>query len=493
MPPLAHRLVIITTLTLAALWGALTLAAPRARAMDLDSAPAVAQATGLSLSPTALTYTIYLPLIRRAYMVDLVLSLSDGQPYAELGDPLTYMLSISNVGTNPVTNTVVSDVFPASLSNLAWVCVPSGGAVCGAASGTSHINVTATLPLTSSLRFTITATFNGDTSHTATLILPENVGDTTPANNTATDITSLAPQPPVAGSYWLTYLNYYRALANLPALTENSIWNTAAAGHACYMVENDYYQAGEPNAQGTCFNQDGVIVSFKSNLIATSDVNTTDFFAIDYWLKGPFHSIGMLDPRLQSVGFGSYRKAGTGGGLTDYKMAAVLDIIDGLAESVPAGITYPIYWPGDGAITYLRTYDGPEAPEPLVSCPGYLASTGLPLMLQVGDGTVNPVISQTRITKRNGSPIEHCAFNEFTYTNPDSSQQSTARTILGARDAIVLIPKLPLTAGERYMVNVTLNDGTTYRWSFSVSQSATRPVSAPIGNSLSLAATIPPK
>jgi len=481
MSRLACRIFILTGLSLVALWGSLTLPLPRAHAMDLDSARTAARApraepASTVVAATALSHTAYLPFIAKPYLIDVALSLSDGQPYAEVGDPLTYTLIISNIGANPVTNTVVSDIFPASLTNLAWVCAPSGGAICGAASGATNLNLTATLPLTSAIRFTITATFNGDTTHTATVIPPANTTDTFLVNNTATDITSVAPTPPGANAGWLAYLNYYRALANLPALTENPLWSAAAAGHACYMVENDHYQAGEPNAQGTCFSQDGVIVSFKSNLIATSDVNTSDFFAIDYWLKGPFHGIGMLDPRLQSVGFGSYRKAGTGGGITDYKMAAVLDIIDGLAESVPAGITYPIYWPGDGAITYLRTYDGPEAPEPLVSCPGYLASTGLPLMLQVGDGTLTPVISQTLITQRNGSPVEHCAFNELTYANPDALQQATGRSVLDARDAIVLIPRLPLTAGERYIVTVILNDGTTYRWSFGVSRSATLPV-----------------
>jgi hypothetical protein len=65
-------------------------------------------------------------------------------------------------------------------------------------------------------------------------------------------------------------------------------------------------------------------------------------------------------------------------------------------------------------------------------------------------------------------PLEHCVFDETTYTNPDSGTQSTGRNVLNARDAIVLIPRNPLTAGAIYQVSITAN-GQTYAWSFMVS------------------------
>jgi hypothetical protein len=44
------------------------------------------------------------------------------------------------------------------------------------------------------------------------------------------------------------------------------------------------------------------------------------------------------------------------------------------------------------------------------------------------------------------------------------------RNILNARDAVVLIPRDPLTPGTRYTVSITVN-GQTHAWSFTVSDS----------------------
>jgi uncharacterized repeat protein (TIGR01451 family) len=481
MTSLAKRNLVITVLSLSALW--LWFASPLNQASASVSPAAPVSA---SLSPTlpltnTLTNTVYLPLVYRPYMVDLALSLSDHQPYAEVGDALTYNLVVSNVGANPVTGAVISDVFPATLTGVAWTCGASGGASCGTSGGSGNISVTADFPLTGTVTFTISATFNADAIHTAAVFVPAGASETDSSNNTATDSTLIAPAPPPLAAGWLAYLNYYRILANLPALTENPGWSAAAAQHACYMVKNDYIGHDEPDAQGGCFSQDGVVVAAKSNVMGTSDISTTDFYAIDLWMKGPFHAIGMLDPQLQAVGFGSYHEAGTGSGITDWKMAAVLDVIDGLVDPVPSGISFPIMWPGDGAIVYLRSYDGSESPDPLVDCPGYLASTGLPILLQVGDGSVMPplTVSNTVITQRDGSSVEHCEFDELTFTYPDPTQEAIARSVLGARDAVVLIPRFPLTPGERYTVTVTMNDNTVYQWSFGVSRSASLPVTQP--------------
>jgi uncharacterized repeat protein (TIGR01451 family) len=477
----AKRNLVITVLSLSALW--LWFASPLNQASASVSPAAPVSA---SLSPTlpltnTLTNTVYLPLVSRLYTVDLAISLTDHQLYAKVSDALTYNLVVSNVGANPVTGAVISDVFPATLTGVTWACGASGGASCGTSSGNGNISVTANLPLTSTVTLTITATFNGDTTNTASVRAPAGAADADESNNTATDTTVIPSAPPPLAAGWLAYLNYYRALANLPELTENPIWSSAAAQHACYMVKNDYIGHDEPDTQGECFTQDGVVVAAKSNIMATSDINTTDFYAIDLWMKGPFHGIGMLDPALQAVGFGSYRESGTGSGLTDWKMAAVLDVIDGLVDPVPSGISFPIMWPGDGAIVYLRSYDGSESPDPLVDCPGYVTSTGLPIMLQVGDGSVMPplTVSNTVITKRDGSLVEHCEFDELTFTYPDSTQEAVARSVLGARDAVVLIPRFPLTPGERYTVTVTMNDNTVYQWSFGVSRSASLPVTQP--------------
>ena len=66
-----------------------------------------------------------------------------------------------------------------------------------------------------------------------------------------------------------------------------------------------------------------------------------------------------------------------------------------------------------------------------------------------------------------GTLLEHCLFTESSYTNPDPAQQSAGRTILGRRDAVVLIPKNPLSLGVTYTVSMTV-DGQVRNWSFQV-------------------------
>jgi len=159
----------------------------------------------------------------------------------------------------------------------------------------------------------------------------------------------------------------------------------------------------------------------------------------------------------------------------------VLDVIRGLASDIPANISFPITWPGNEATTYIRAYTGFEFPDPLTStgCVAYqsqippsgTSGVGMPIYLQIGNGGLTPVVTSTILTRRDGSSLEHCWFDETTYINPDPDQQSVARAILGARDAIVIIPRYPFDPGERYTVTVTAN-GQSYVWSFNVSNAA---------------------
>jgi hypothetical protein len=67
--------------------------------------------------------------------------------------------------------------------------------------------------------------------------------------------------------------------------------------------------------------------------------------------------------------------------------------------------------------------------------------------------------------KADESLLESCLYDETSYTNEDPGTQATGRIILNGRDAIVLIPRNPLTAGQSYTVSITAN-GETITWSF---------------------------
>lgn len=275
---------------------------------------------------------------------------------------------------------------------------------------------------------------------------------------TPTPIPEPTPTPPPPEAGWLAYLNYQRALAELPPLAEDAGWSSGCWDHARYIVKNDVL-SHEEDPGNPWHTPEGAAAAASSNLMASYDVNASDWEAINSWMQAPFHTVGILDPELLRTGFGSYREAGSG-----FQMAAALDVLRGLG-GVPGEVQFPIFWPADGMTTLLTSHLG-EYPDPLTSCPGYTLPAGLPVILQLGDGGVTPNVT-THTFSQGSTPLEHCVFDETNYTNPDSGWQELGRGILDARDAIVLVPRQPLTPGAGYTVSITVN-GQTYTWTFSV-------------------------
>ena len=262
--------------------------------------------------------------------------------------------------------------------------------------------------------------------------------------------------PPEAG--WLAYLNYQRALADLPPLIEEPAWSSGCWDHARYIVKNDVLLHDEDPAN-PWWTEAGDAAAASSNLMASYNVNATDWEAIDTFMTAPFHAVGILDPEFLRTGFGSFREAGAG-----FQMAAALDVLRGLG-SIPPEVQFPIFWPADGMTTLLTSHVG-EYPDPLTSCAGYTLPSGLPIILQLGDGSLTPNVTAHDFSQ-NGAPLEHCLFDETSYINPDGYWQELGRAILDARDAMVLIPRQPLIAGTSYTASITVN-GQTYSWTFSV-------------------------
>jgi hypothetical protein len=265
---------------------------------------------------------------------------------------------------------------------------------------------------------------------------------------------SSPPSPPPEN--WLDAVNYYRGMAGLPAVSENTAYSQGDEYHARYMVKNDYIGHSEDPAN-PWYTPEGAQAAANSNAMVSSNVNATDLDAINLWMSGPFHALGILDPRLHEVGFGSYRE-----NIGLWRMGAALDVISGLG-SLPPTVSFPIYFPGDGTSMPLLTHSG-ESPSPLTSCPGYTEPSGAPIILQIGSGSQTPNVTATSF-RENGVAREHCVFDETNYTNPDSGSQSLGRSVLNMRDAIVIMPRAPLVPGADYTVSITVN-GSTYTWTF---------------------------
>lgn len=129
---------------------------------------------------------------------DLDVTKDDGLTLVDTGQPVTYTIVVSNVGPSDALGATVADTFPAILSGCTWTCGGAGGGSCTAV-GSGNINDSVDLPAGGSVTYTATCTIalsaTGTLSNTATVAAPGGVADPTPANNSATDLTTLNTVP----------------------------------------------------------------------------------------------------------------------------------------------------------------------------------------------------------------------------------------------------------------------------------------------------------
>jgi uncharacterized protein YkwD len=250
---------------------------------------------------------------------------------------------------------------------------------------------------------------------------------------------------------WLATVNLYRGLAGLPPVTEDPALSQGDLAHAQYMVLTDTIGHTEDPADPH-YSDAGNTAAGKSNVAATSRPNAGDGWAVDAWMRGPFHAVGVLDPKLAQSGFGiAHDSSGA------FQTAAALDVLSGRIADV-SGLQFPVVYPGDGMKLPLDRYDGTEQPDPLANCPGYVAPTGPPLMLLFDPNAGTAVQVSPPTLTRDGAAIEACAFGSTDPTNP-----------LTARRAFVIMPREPLRRGSTYQASLTFSDGQgshPLSWSF---------------------------
>lgn len=279
----------------------------------------------------------------------------------------------------------------------------------------------------------------------------------TPAPSpTATATPSVQPSPS-----WLGYVNHFREQGGLPPVTEDANWSLGSEAHSRYMVKTDVISHSQDDSS-PWYTQAGLDAAQNGNIAATSWFDAPPEWAIDYWLSAPFHAVPMLDPQLRAAGFGWYREQD--GGVV---FAANMDILRGLDQEF-LDVTYPLMFPRDGGVANVRQSVLYEYPDPLTACPGYVKPTGPPIILQVGAGSGTPTIGGSSF-RTGETALDHCTFGETTYVNPDAAAQRSGRRVLDVRDAIVLIPRLPLVPGQAYTANIVV-DGQPISWSFAAAE-----------------------
>lgn len=259
---------------------------------------------------------------------------------------------------------------------------------------------------------------------------------------------------------WLQYLNRFRQLADLPSVTEETTWSDGGVLHSRYMVKNDEITHNE-DPGNSWYTAEGAAAGSNGNIAVFGSATATDESAIDFWMTAPFHAVGILDPALNQTGLGSYREA-----IGTWETGVTLDVNRGRG-AIPVTVTFPIYFPKNGGDYWLTSFGGNEWPDPITSCPGYPASTGAPIILQLGDGSVVPNVTDSSF-KRGAVELEHCVIDETNYVNSsDLGAQNIGRIVLNIRDAVVILPREALAVNETYTASIT-NDSTTYTWSFNV-------------------------
>lgn len=130
---------------------------------------------------------------------DISVSKTDGLATASPGQTLNYTIVVSNAGpsNDPAAN--VTDTAPTVCSSFTWTCSGAGGGTCSAA-GSGNINDLANLPAGGSASYLAACVIAGATTNgtvinnTAAGAASAGVTDPTPANNSATDTTTVQTQ-----------------------------------------------------------------------------------------------------------------------------------------------------------------------------------------------------------------------------------------------------------------------------------------------------------
>ena len=308
------------------------------------------------------------------------------------------------------------------------------------------------------------------------------------ANAPSSDETSLAAS---SSDSWLARINYYRAMAGLEPVSRDSKMSDGDVKHARYMVKNfvgrtdlglDMHREDKHNQWYTA---EGSIAGLTSDVIPPGGIELTDKQAIDLWMSGPFHRLPILNPSLKEAGYGSYNEDGESAmamqlrepsafehstafkpAPRSYIMPANRGDEDQSSDAAQRAVEFP---PANATVS-LAAFDSGEWPNPLASCPGYKAPTGIPVTLQLGrlhhDGSAAPKLQAAKLTS-NQQPLESCAFDASTYRGDDDIQTETGRAVLESYGAIVLIPRARLHTGASYEVSIEV-DGKSYQWTFQV-------------------------
>lgn len=86
---------------------------------------------------------------------DLVVTATSNTPAAAVGEPVEYVVVVTNKGPTAAPLASIVNQLPAGLTNVTWACTGAGGGMCSMASGTGALNTTANLPIGASVTYVV--------------------------------------------------------------------------------------------------------------------------------------------------------------------------------------------------------------------------------------------------------------------------------------------------------------------------------------------------
>lgn len=145
-----------------------------------------------------------------------------------------------------------------------------------------------------------------------------------------------APQPPADKNDTLAYVNYYRALAGVPAVTFDATLNSNCLEGARYIAQTGimrHDQSGSP-AGLACVSQGNIWMGFGSGWEPADTV--------DSWMGSVGHRLWLIYPTTPTFGYGFYTEASVP------RSGAALDVLSTFANDGASYPGWPIRYPAAG-------------------------------------------------------------------------------------------------------------------------------------------------
>jgi hypothetical protein len=297
-------------------------------------------------------------------------------------------------------------------------------------------------------------------------------------------------------------LNYYRAMAKLPPVVDDSVFSAGAYDHARYLVKNgiaggdivlDKRQmriqvrkeaAKFEDKAKPFYTDEGAAAGVNSVILTGREIDLSGAEFVDRLMTMPFSGLTPMVPQFSIVGLGAYCDSGECAivipGRYALEKSVRIALYDGPASDrlwnpglglIPAEtgrLKSPVEFPPDGATVGLQSYPGGEYPDPLTGCQGYKAPTGAPISIQLGEGygPGGSLDVSSHFVSRDGVEIETCLITADSYNGSDARETRIGKLGLESIGGAVIIPREPLAPGH-YKIALKEADK-LYEWSFTV-------------------------